>query len=565
MLTATNDTASVEGLAAASEAARLKGDYREGARLAQQAADLARALDLPTEEAQALRLLANQLLRTGAREAAADACTRAAELDAATGNEVGRSQSLTLQATAYLDLGLEEEALHALAISLEIAQRLRDPLLLFWTYNRIGNVHAHLGKHIDSRAFLRRALPFATGLGAEAKFCILNNIADNGVDLAYFAREQGDAALLADAVDSGLHHAQGAIELARAAAHPYREAICLGNLAMLLALKGDETGARQALTRSHAIAAQKGYMSLLLDAGYNLGRISILFDDPATAIAHFEDVLPALIDNDEKPMILETHRLLSELYLEAGKPAEALDHYKRYHAVESRMRSTVAATRARMVTSMTELSSALLEAERAKLETRLHQLQLAELETEKRELLIRTQDLDRKAHEDDLTGLKNRRYARNALAELIADCPSGHAVHVAIADADHFKAVNDKGGHAVGDEVLRRLATILATGMDGHGFAARLGGEEFLLAFAALPAAEVVAACDAIRLAVAGENWSRIAPDLGVTVSIGLTRAASDEPISYILSRADAALYRSKSAGRNRVTADFQAPPIPRT
>lgn len=557
MLMASSNIQSVQGLVAASEAARLTGDYQDGARLAQQAADLARALDMPTQEAEALRLLANQLLRIGAMEQAANACTRAAELDETAGNEVGHSQSLTLQAMAYLDLGLHEEALHALAISLEIAQRLRDPSLLFWTYNRIGNAHGHLGNHLESRNFLRRALPFSTGLGAEAKFCILNNLASNGADLAQVAAEQNDAALLADAVETGLHYAQGALELARAAAHPYREAICLGNLAMLLAFRGDQEGARQAVTRSHAIAAQKGYTSLLLDAGYNLARIAGRFNDTATAIARFEAVLPGLIANDEKPLLLESHRLLSDLYQQSGQTAAALDHFKSYHALESRMRSAVAATRVRMVTSMTELSSALLEAERAKLEIRLHQLQLAELETEKRELLIRTEDLDRKAHEDDLTGLKNRRYANSALGELIAACPEGQSVHVAIADADHFKKVNDSLGHAVGDDVLRRLAAILAAGMAGHGFAARLGGEEFLLAFASLPAGPAVATCDAIRIAIADEPWNRIAADLGVTVSIGLTSAKRGEPISGVLSRADAALYRSKSAGRNRVTIDF--------
>ena len=414
-----------------------------------------------------------------------------------------------------------------------------------------------MGNHLESRQFLLRALPFSTGLGAEAKFCILNNLASNGADLAHAAAEENDTALLADAVETGLHHAQGAIELARAAAHPYREAICLGNLAMLLAFSEDEAGANQAITRSHAIAAQKGYTSLLLDAGYNLARIAMRFNDPATAIARFEAVLPDLIANDEKPLILESHRLLSDLYQQSGQTAQALDHFKSYHTLESRMRSAVAATRARMVTSMTELSSALLDAERAKLEIRLHQLQLAELETEKRELLIRTRDLDRKAHEDDLTGLKNRRFAYSALAELVAACPDGQSVHVAIADADHFKKVNDSLGHAVGDDVLRRLAVILAEGMTGHGFAARLGGEEFLLAFASHSAGSVSAICNAIRIAVADEPWARIAADLSVTVSIGLTGAAPGQSVSDILSRADAALYRSKSAGRNRVTTDF--------
>ena len=92
--------------------------------------------------------------------------------------------------------------------------------------------------------------------------------------------------------------------------------------------------------------------------------------------------------------------------------------------------------------------------------------------------------------------------------------------------------------------------------MEGIGFAARLGGEEFMLAFAALPAPSVLAACEAIRTAIADEPWGGIAADLAVTVSIGLTCATSSQ-VSDILSRADAALYRSKSAGRNCVSADL--------
>jgi tetratricopeptide (TPR) repeat protein len=345
-----------------------------------------------------------------------------------------------------------------LAISLEIAQRLRDPNLLFWAYNRIGGAHDNMGNHLESRAFMQRALPLATGLGAEAKFCILNNLAANGVDLAADALEKGDTAL-ADA-----------IELARAADHPYREAIGLGNYGMLLAFGGDEQAANQATTRSHAIASQKGYMSLQLDAGFNLARIAMHFDQPDTAITRFEAVLPTLIEHDEKPMVLRAHRLLSDLYQRVGRTPEAFDHYKRYHAIESAMRSSVADTRARMVTGMAELSVARLDAERAKLETRLHQMRLAELETERRDLLIRTRDLDRQAHEDDLTGLKNRRYALSALAERLADCPRDTAIPVAIVDADHFKKVNDSFGHSTGDAVLRRLADLLTAGMEGHGW-----------------------------------------------------------------------------------------------
>lgn len=557
MLAADNKSAIFQDLVAASEASRLKGDYLEGVQWARRAVDHANVNGELGQEAEALRLLANQLLRTGDMEEAADCCGRAASLDETTGNETGRAQALTLQALAYLNLGLQEEALQVLAVSLEIAQRLRDPNLLFWAYNRIGGAHDNMGNHLESRAFMQRALPLATGLGAEAKFCILNNLAANGVDLAGDALDKGDAALAADAVAAGLGHARDAIELARAADHPYREAIGLGNYGMLLAFGGDEQAAQQATTRSHAIASQKGYASLQLDAGFNLARIAMHFGQYDTAINRFEAVLPDLIEHDEKPMALRAHRLLSDLYQRAGRTPEAFDHYKRYHAIESAIRSSVADTRARMVTGMAELSVALLDAERAKLETRLHQMRLAELETERRDLLTRTRDLDRQAHEDDLTGLKNRRYALSALGERLADCPADAAIPVAIVDADHFKKVNDSFGHSTGDAVLRRLAALLSSGMDGHGFVARLGGEEFLLVFDARAVVTAIADCQHIRASVVAEPWTNLAADLAMTVSIGITSAGREEDVAKVLARADAALYRSKSGGRNRVTANL--------
>lgn len=546
---------SLEDLAAASEAARLRGDYADGVQLALQAADLAVQLQRPRSHADMLRLLANQQVRLGSIEQAAAAAGAAAAIDAEIGNEAGRSRALTLQAFAYIELGLSEEALQALAISLEIAQRLRDPDLLFWAYNRIGNAQGHLGKQLEARNFLRQALPFSAGLGAEAKFCILNNLADNAVQLAWQAHENGDAALLADALDYGLRYANDAIELARAASHPYREAICLGNLGMLLAFSGDQAGATRSITRSHAIASQKGYLSLVHDAGFGLGRIAMLMGDLTGAIARFEDVLPSMVANDEKPITVEVHRLLSDLYQQTGAPERALAHFKSYHALESGMRSSVAETRNRMVTSMTELSAAKLEAERARLETSLHQMQLAEMEVERRELLLRTSELDRKAHEDELTGLKNRRYALGALAERLANCPDGQQVFVAIVDADHFKAVNDQLGHAAGDDVLRALGQVLVAGIGADDLVARLGGEEFLLAFTG-SVDRVEQLCAQLIAAAAANSW----PDgIAVTISIGLTRGAPHETVGAVLGRADGALYRSKSGGRNRLTTDLIA------
>jgi diguanylate cyclase (GGDEF)-like protein len=547
---------STERLAAASEAARLRGDYEDGVRLARQAAELAALDHRPDFQSEMLCLVANQEIRLGNMEAAASAAGEAARLAADSANQSAHARALVVQAHAYLELGLPEEALEALAISLEAAQRLRDPDLLFWSYNRIGTAQGHLGKHLQSRDFLRRALPLSAGLGAEAKFCILNNLADNAANLAFKAREQHDAALEADAVDFGLRYARDAIELARAAAHPYREAICLGNYGTLLSFSHDQAGASQAFTRSHAIACEKGYTSLILDARFGLARLAMLCGESSLAIDRFETALPDFVDNDERPLVIETHRLLSDLYQQIGQPAQALSHFKSYHTLESGMRSSVAETRSRMVTSMTELSAALLEAERARLEANLHRMRLAEMETERHDLQLRTDDLDRKAHEDDLTGLKNRRYALGALTERIGASPPGQQVFAAIVDADHFKSINDRFGHLVGDQVLQALAGLLQTGIGPDNLAARLGGEEFLLVLTGT-AEQAIALCETLIASIAHHGWQE---GLTATVSIGLAAAAPGEAAHDLLGRADGALYRSKSGGRNRLTADLWAP-----
>lgn len=543
----------LEELAAASEAARLRGDYAEGAQLARRAADCAQQRGDTAAEAEMLRLLANQLLRTGDTELAVSAAGDAAQLDANAGNDTGQARSLTIQAMAYLELGLAEEALQALAVSLEIAQRLRDPELLFWNYNRIGNAKGHLGKFLESRDFLRRALPLSAGLGAEAKFCILNNLADNGACLAAQAHEDGDPAMVADAVQFGLLYVRDAIELARAADHPYREAISLGNLAALLAFAGDRAGALQATTRSHAIAAGKGYKSLELEAGFNLARITMLWGQADEAAARFEGLIPELLANNEAPLVLQCHRLLSDIYQRSGQAEAALAHFKSYHRIESGIRSSVAETRSRLVTTMTELGAALIEAERARLESHLHQMQLAELETERHELLLRTNELDRKAHEDELTGLKNRRFALGSIAERLVACPVGKAVFIAIADADHFKAINDRLGHTAGDEVLRKLAGLLADHVGPDDLVARLGGEEFIIAMTGTTEMATVA-CQRLVQVVADATWPA---GMRVTISVGLARAAPHETVNAVIGHADGALYRSKSGGRNRLTTDF--------
>lgn len=166
------------------------------------------------------------------------------------------------------------------------------------------------------------------------------------------------------------------------------------------------------------------------------------------------------------------------------------------------------------------------------------------------------------ASTDELTGLPNRR-AIVARAEVVLRRArrDGGVLSVLMIDVDHFKSVNDTYGHATGDALLRHLARILSPGLRSQDRLGRIGGEEFL---AVLPGASLERAREiAVRMrdAVLSTPLNTIDAHVPFSVSIGVAgSSASAQTVSAILERADAALYRAKSAGRNAVVADGGTP-----
>ncbi|MBL8345918.1 MAG: GGDEF domain-containing protein [Rubrivivax sp.] len=159
---------------------------------------------------------------------------------------------------------------------------------------------------------------------------------------------------------------------------------------------------------------------------------------------------------------------------------------------------------------------------------------------------------------DELTGLKNRRSILALLTEEGARfARGGQAFGLALLDIDHFKRVNDRLGHAAGDDVLRVFAKIVTGNLRGTDHFARYGGEEFLLLLPnTLDAPAAVLAAERLRRVVDEHPWTDLAADLKVTCSIGVTVSHAGEGVAEMLERADAALYRAKSDGRNIVCAE---------
>lgn len=172
------------------------------------------------------------------------------------------------------------------------------------------------------------------------------------------------------------------------------------------------------------------------------------------------------------------------------------------------------------------------------------------------ELRVQAQEFERQATHDKLTGLPNRRYADDYLEKQIELAHrTGQKGAVALADVDHFKRINDTYSHAVGDEVLERVARILRNGCRKSDFVARYGGEEFLLYFPYTGADKARQVCGQLREAVQTADWSDIAEDFSLTISFGLAEIEDGSRHRIILDEADVRLYRAKREGRNRVIA----------
>ena len=122
---------------------------------------------------------------------------------------------------------------------------------------------------------------------------------------------------------------------------------------------------------------------------------------------------------------------------------------------------------------------------------------------------------------------------------------------VAVIDLDHFKRVNDRYGHAVGDDVLRTIARILLDNIRSSDLLARMGGEEFILLFADTGLSVAGEVCERLRRAVEAFDWGQVASELEQTISVGLCEAGDTLDVRALVERADAALYQAKHGGRS--------------
>nr|WP_275943733.1 GGDEF domain-containing protein [Gluconacetobacter tumulisoli] len=162
--------------------------------------------------------------------------------------------------------------------------------------------------------------------------------------------------------------------------------------------------------------------------------------------------------------------------------------------------------------------------------------------------------LIRQARHDSLTGLLNRgaiqAHLQSGLLEGNRDAP----LAIGLVDVDHFKQINDHLGHLVGDDVLAEIGRRLQQALAPDEAAGRYGGEEFLIVLQG--ARDGAARMEVLRQLITGPLVPSCANVLRVTVSVGYAEARAGETWHVLVGRADRALYRAKTGGRNRMVAD---------
>lgn len=184
---------------------------------------------------------------------------------------------------------------------------------------------------------------------------------------------------------------------------------------------------------------------------------------------------------------------------------------------------------------------------------RLYQLRVS-LRKQRQALALALEENRELASRDPLTGLLNRRYMLEFLQLEQRRClRGGHSMTLAVLDIDHFKSINDRYGHGVGDAALQAFATQVQAHIRSSDVFSRWGGEEFVLLLTDTQVDGAMLTLQRVCKAVQNTVLTEGPVDLRMTVSIGFAEHIAGEPIELTLDRADKALYSAKRAGRNQV------------
>ncbi len=525
------------------------GRAAQGLRLIRQCLAALEHGGTPALQADGQRILGLGLQYSGELRESLVACWLARDLYRAEGDRAGEARTLSIAAISLGRIGDAAQALDQMQQAHRLAQALQDPGTEFRIWINMSVVYETLTDYPKAIAAAETAVAFgertgaaeAMKLHAQTKLCIYR--VKLGLERKAAGAHDEARALLAPLIDALERHSQ----TCRAAGMDHRVAWTLSAAGSAHLTLGAPERARSTLEPGLALATAKGLGREQARLLLTLGEAEHAAGDAARATERLLAALELARQIGEPELIAQACLQLSRTLEAQGDHAGALAHFRSYHETHVGVLRTNAATRAQMLAIR-------LDAERARVDAEVLRLRATELENDKRSLQSQAEQLSRHANEDPLTGLGNRRYFSQRLAQMRAQGAAAPApVVLAIADIDNFKQVNDRFSHASGDQVLRQVGALFREHCRPQDAVARFGGEEFVLALTDTSPEAALRIADRLRHCIAEHDWPSIAPGLAITISIGLAGCDADAATDHAIARADMALYAAKRNGRNRI------------
>lgn len=416
--------------------------------------------------------------------------------------------------------------------SCEAARDQADDRELALSLAALGACFERMGDAWQGERLMSEALEVALRVDEPyVRMVVLNNLCAVCIGRFYRMRGVDDADAQA-AVERAVVHARAAQALLPQLPDPLFGVFVDGNLGEALLHAGRLDEAEPLLHDALARSRAQGFHAQTWRITCSIAEAEIKHGLLHEALARLDAIGPAAIAARQHATLIRLHQTIYRAARELGDTYRALRALEAHERLE-RERAT------RQLRAQSELFVTRAETDRVRQEA------LAA-----REHARRFRD---EARRDALTGLANRRDLQERLpARLVAAAAQQRPVSLAVIDLDHFKRINDRHGHALGDRVLVSIARLLREGLRHSDVLARVGGEEFVVVLFDTAPDLALEVLERLRHRVEGHAWSACAEGLAVTLSIGVAHAPGYELVP-LFERADRALYRAKAEGRNKL------------
>ncbi|MCE7950539.1 MAG: diguanylate cyclase [Xanthomonadales bacterium PRO7] len=488
---------------------------------------------------------------------------RGIELARSSGDDAMLAVGMEARGGMYSVLGIYGKALADLLEAQRIfsAQELDEASSQ--TLQDIGITYRRLGYPDKAREYLNQAIDHEKRVGDTVSLYI------STIQLGYVDQEAGH-------YDAALATQKHALELATTTGD--RASVASANLALASVLTDLH---RYAEAESALQKAADGFSAVgdHVDAGmlaYERGRALAGAKEPHRALAEFAAAEKAFNATGNRRYQQILYRAQAQTLEALDQPAAALTAYKNFVAAHDAVAKERANQQAQMLREQFDTDRAKMENLRLRSEQAAKDRQVEALQGVRRwqqvamgllaillcllsllaiRQLARLRNWKRMASVDALTGVANLRGVQNfANSALRRARAQDEPLAVLTIDIDEFKSVNDAHGHPAGDRVLREVARTCADALRDGDLLGRIGGEEFLAVLPRTLIDHAVDVAERLRRRVETLEFPGLPGSLRVSISIGVAQALPhDRDIGALIERADAALYRAKAMGRNRV------------